>query len=998
MLECATIGERQFPVALGVAIATSVIVGALLVGDSMRGSLRELTSERLGKIDSVIVPGGFFSVDSIEKRVGLSKDAVAPVLLFDQAVIESTGDVIRRSGAVQVIGCDSSFWQMDSTGIVPAVELNDESVVVSAALANDLGVAVGDQVTVRLPVEQAVPADSPLGRKDVQTEGIPRLKVAEILPDKGLARFSLAASQASPKNIFMSRDLVAEVLDRDGQANVLLSSKPIDAEQVRPTLEDMGLKLERVTKEFDEETVYDYFNLTSDRLLIDDSAATAIIDAFPTGKVVPALTYLANEIRRTDAGEDSVSVTYSTIAAMDDSQQIPLSFSSSDTIDPSSVPLIANSWLADRLELRVGDKLTIDYYEPEVKNGKEVERQFDAVVTGIVPVTEPERPFGRIREAVFDQRPTRYNDPNLTPTVPGVTDQDSMSDWETPFDLTREIPDEDDQYWKNHRLTPKAFIPLNAGKSFFSSRFGNTTGLLIDKSVAANQQDLNDLIVAAMTRVLPELGWSPKSIRGDQFAASKGTTPFDGLFLALSMFVIFSAIMLIAMLFRLGLVARSSELGTLMAVGLKPKQVTRLYLGEGLLISLIGVVIGIAGGIAYASGVLAALRSFWVGAVTVPFLTFHASATSLIVGGLSGLCCGLVALWWTTRSMLKNDAVKLIRGRGEMDEIDSESSRRWPHLVAATLAVAALVAGGFGAISGGQAAAGGFVGGGMMMLIAILIFVYGQLQQGERKSGSDLRYSLSRLARSNSTRAPLRSTLTIGLIATASFLIVAINAFRLVPSDEGTGGFELIAESAQPVYEDLADPKVQSGLMGADAKQLQGSTLVALRVRRGQDASCNNLYRATEPTVFGVPSSAAADLDKFRFYAVAPYAQDKLRWSLIDAEATGTVADPIPLILDQNTAMWSLQMMAGVGEVKAFTYDAKTIHFKVVGLLENSVLQGRLMIGEKNFQRLFPRSVVTAFTWSTPPKIKSMRSLRRWRLASATLDSMFRMHVTCYRE
>ena len=39
-------------VALGVAVATAVLTGALLVGDSVRGSLRDLTLERLGRIDA----------------------------------------------------------------------------------------------------------------------------------------------------------------------------------------------------------------------------------------------------------------------------------------------------------------------------------------------------------------------------------------------------------------------------------------------------------------------------------------------------------------------------------------------------------------------------------------------------------------------------------------------------------------------------------------------------------------------------------------------------------------------------------------------------------------------------------------------------------------------------------------------------------------------------------------------------------------------------------
>ena len=47
-------------VALGVAAATAVLTGALLIGDSMRGSLRALTLGRLGFIDEVLVTPHFF--------------------------------------------------------------------------------------------------------------------------------------------------------------------------------------------------------------------------------------------------------------------------------------------------------------------------------------------------------------------------------------------------------------------------------------------------------------------------------------------------------------------------------------------------------------------------------------------------------------------------------------------------------------------------------------------------------------------------------------------------------------------------------------------------------------------------------------------------------------------------------------------------------------------------------------------------------------------------
>ncbi len=59
------------------------------------------------------------------------------------------------------------------------------------------------------------------------------------------------------------------------------------------------------------------------------------------------------------------------------------------------------------LDASVGTLLRVAYYEPEVENGKEIERFFDAVVTDIVPITKPATPYRRGREATFDKPPTR---------------------------------------------------------------------------------------------------------------------------------------------------------------------------------------------------------------------------------------------------------------------------------------------------------------------------------------------------------------------------------------------------------------------------------------------------------------------------------------------------------------------------------------------------------------------------------------------------------------
>src|SRR5499426_4024528 len=52
--------RTNIAVVLGVATAVAVLAGALLVGDSVRGSLRDLVLQRLGRTDRAVLSSGFF--------------------------------------------------------------------------------------------------------------------------------------------------------------------------------------------------------------------------------------------------------------------------------------------------------------------------------------------------------------------------------------------------------------------------------------------------------------------------------------------------------------------------------------------------------------------------------------------------------------------------------------------------------------------------------------------------------------------------------------------------------------------------------------------------------------------------------------------------------------------------------------------------------------------------------------------------------------------------
>ena len=122
-------------------------------------------------------------------------------------------------------------------------------------------------------------------------------------------------------------------------------------------------------------------------------------------------------------------------------------------------PILLNEWAASDLGARVGDSISLEYYVWE-EQGRLSTRKADFRLAGIVP----------IKGAAADR--------DLTPDYPGITESESLSDWDPPFpiDLSRVRP-RDEQYWDQHRTTPKAFLLLKDGQRLWQSRFGGLTSI-----------------------------------------------------------------------------------------------------------------------------------------------------------------------------------------------------------------------------------------------------------------------------------------------------------------------------------------------------------------------------------------------------------------------------------------------------------------------------------------------------------------------------------------
>jgi len=100
---------------LCVATAAAVLTGALLVGDSMRGSLREMAIRRLGPVDHALTAGRFFPED-LARRIASDgqfkeSDARACPLILVQGAAEHA-DSGARANRINILGVGDEFCDL----------------------------------------------------------------------------------------------------------------------------------------------------------------------------------------------------------------------------------------------------------------------------------------------------------------------------------------------------------------------------------------------------------------------------------------------------------------------------------------------------------------------------------------------------------------------------------------------------------------------------------------------------------------------------------------------------------------------------------------------------------------------------------------------------------------------------------------------------------------------------------------------------------------------
>jgi hypothetical protein len=357
-------------------------------------------------------------------------------------------------------------------------------------------------------------------------------------------------------------------------------------------------------------------------------------------------------------------------------------------------------------------------------------------------------------------------------------------------------------------------------------------------------------------------------------------------------------------------------------------------------------------------------------------------------------------VWWAVRALGRVAPSALLAGVTTLDDSLPPSRLRLSGklLSRKRLGVAAVILG-VGLIVGGvfvrnvEARAGSFFGGGALLLAASLMAVWGWLKRPTREPvhpGDPT--AVARLGVRNAARNPVRSLLTAALLASAAFLLVAVESFRRSPEADfldrsgGSGGFALVAETDLPLYQapaspegrqDLldaldrayrSDPETKAARLAAARELLDATTILPLRLRAGDDASCLNLYQPGRPRILGAPK-ALIERGGFHFAGTeARSAEDKANpWRLLDAvPEDGTV----PVFGEAHSVQWMLKSGLG-GVIEVADGQGNPVRLRVVGLLADSVFQSELVMSEGNFLRLYPRQEGFSYFLVDPPAGRS---------------------------
>ncbi|NOY82507.1 MAG: ABC transporter permease, partial [Kiritimatiellaeota bacterium] len=669
--------------AAGMFLGAAVITGALCVGDSLRGTLRDLAVRRLGRIAFVLEDRDLFRQE-LAKALGASKRWPVSAVGPPAAILRTAGTARRAAGGelgvparAVVLGIGPEFWKIFGSGFGTAVgpALDGRSAAVSKTLADALGAGVGDAVVVTVGKEAAAPALSLFAHRKQDTTQISFRVVIRAVLTGGPAFFSLRHDQYGPPNLFVDRAWLGRQVRAEGKANILLAAQAPGAEADAPATDSA------LAAAFAESaTLADYgFRLSApdpgarcrldNRRLVLPGPAVRLVDRAASrsnARVMLTSFFLANSIEKVGdkAGADASgrTVPYSVLGALASFPPLdPVAFEDGSRWNAPLEPdeIVLNAWTARELRAGPGDRIRLRYFAMRDDGGLDAGTAV-LRLRAVLPMTSPLQTSA------------------LVPQYRGITDAETLADWDPPFPVDlRRIRPADEAYWRRYRTTPKAFVSAAFMRNLWQPRSPGTrerpggpaadwiTTAVLDFGNAPNAVTARERFVGAfldeLNRSALQLQFRP--VRREALAAAHGSSDFGGLFLGMSMFLIGAAALFAGLAVRLNATRRARETGLLLAVGWQAKTVRRLLLIEAATLALVSGILGLPAGVGYARMLIWGVNTRWRSIVgELPALQLHAVPVTLAGGAAAGILAGVLAAAWGGRALTRRRPILLLGG------------------------------------------------------------------------------------------------------------------------------------------------------------------------------------------------------------------------------------------------------------------------------------------------------------------------------------------------
>lgn len=302
-------------VALAVILMTAVLTGSLLLGDSVRGTLVQRVSERLGKAETVITSGTGFMSET----------------LLQQPVMQHAKGYLLMDGFVSV---DHQLlpvyvWGTDDDALSPGEVMINEPLNAKLSTIN----CQPSTLVLHLPAHNLVPSGSLFVSKSYATQM--RVQVVGVKSVEEGGNLLLKNEQTLPLNVFVNRQYLAEKMELEGKINMILSDDLIDEEQLAAywTPASSGIHLT--------DSVLTYDGVFIPHNIVDKLAPSS------SSLLTLYLSYFVNDLIH-----HSDTIPYSFVTAVNEWQGEPL----------TGQDMILSDYAAERLHVHEGDSVRMSYF------------------------------------------------------------------------------------------------------------------------------------------------------------------------------------------------------------------------------------------------------------------------------------------------------------------------------------------------------------------------------------------------------------------------------------------------------------------------------------------------------------------------------------------------------------------------------------------------------------------------------------------------------------